>query len=44
MDPNDFNLNIRFLKVELQNARPDSEDCTSDGCGETPGSAGIANC
>lgn len=44
MDPNDFNLNIRLLTVGLQHAGPDSSDCTSDDCGETPGSAGIANC
>ncbi|MGW4412142.1 hypothetical protein ACWEJ6_49655 [Nonomuraea sp. NPDC004702] len=44
MDPSDFNLDVRFVKIGPQNARPDTEDCTSDGSGDTPGSAGIANC
>ncbi|MEV6033544.1 hypothetical protein AB0L65_20485 [Nonomuraea sp. NPDC052116] len=44
MEPHEFILDVRFLKTAPAFIGLDSEDCTSDGCGETPGSAGIANC
>ncbi|MEU6720202.1 hypothetical protein ABZ897_52865 [Nonomuraea sp. NPDC046802] len=45
ISPNEFELDIRFTKAP--NATPAAAptgDCTDDTCGETPGSAGIADC
>jgi hypothetical protein len=44
MDPSEFDLKIRFAKIEPAPGAPPTGDCTDDDCGNTPGSAGIANC
>jgi len=48
MEPSEFALDVRLVTAGPA-AAPDSEGgcsdgCTDDGCGETPGSAGITNC
>ncbi|WP_280118604.1 hypothetical protein [Microbispora triticiradicis] len=40
----DFRLDVRLVATGPAITRADTEDCTSDNCGDTPGSAGIANC
>ncbi|WP_274386965.1 hypothetical protein [Streptosporangium sp. KLBMP 9127] len=44
MEPSEFTLNVRLVNAAPMIIGADSEDCTSDNCGDTPGSAGIANC
>ncbi|GES27385.1 hypothetical protein Aple_102850 [Acrocarpospora pleiomorpha] len=44
MDPSEFILNVRLVNAGPVASMVPSADCTSDNCGETPGSAGIANC
>jgi FxLD family lantipeptide len=44
MEPSEFTLNVRLVKAGPAIVGADSEDCTSDGCGDTPGSVGIADC
>jgi hypothetical protein len=44
MDQSDFTLNVRLVDGGAPLVSVGTEDCTSDGCGATPGSAGIANC
>ncbi|MEV6980955.1 FxLD family lanthipeptide [Sphaerisporangium sp. NPDC051017] len=44
MEPTDFNLDVRLVAAGPVVPRAATEDCTSDNCGDTPGSAGIANC
>lgn len=40
----DFTLDVRLVASGPAVMTVESADCTSDNCGETPGSAGIANC
>lgn len=44
MDQSDFTLNVRLVDGGPTLVSYATEDCTSDTCGATPGSAGIANC
>ncbi|MEU9891318.1 hypothetical protein [Sphaerisporangium sp. NPDC051011] len=44
MQQSDFSLDVRLVKAGPAITGVDTEDCTSDNCGDTPGSAGIANC
>ncbi|WP_326822607.1 hypothetical protein [Streptosporangium sp. NBC_01756] len=44
MEPNAFSLDVRLVPTGAATTMVGSEDCTNDGCGDTPGSAGIANC
>ncbi|WP_405141231.1 hypothetical protein OG589_29940 [Sphaerisporangium sp. NBC_01403] len=44
MEPTDFRLDVRLAATGPAVTRVDTEDCTSDNCGTTPGSAGVANC
>ena len=44
MEPSDFRLDVRLISTGPAVTGTSSEDCTSDGCGDTPGSAGIADC
>ncbi|MER7129294.1 hypothetical protein [Streptosporangium saharense] len=45
MEEGDFTLNVRIVTGAPDVAPSmDTEDCTSDNCTHTPGSAGIANC
>jgi FxLD family lantipeptide len=44
MDPSEFTLNVRLVDAGPVESVVPSADSTSDNCGETPGSAGIANC
>jgi FxLD family lantipeptide len=44
MEPSDFSLDVRLVASGPAVAGTATEDCTSDNCGDTPGSAGIANC
>ncbi|MEO5873732.1 MAG: FxLD family lanthipeptide [Streptosporangiaceae bacterium] len=44
MDASEFRLNVRLVDAGPVASAIPSADCTSDGCGDTPGSAGLANC
>jgi FxLD family lantipeptide len=44
MEQSEFSLDVRLVATGPAVTSPNSEDCTSDGCGESPGSAGITNC
>lgn len=44
MNTADFTLDVRLVDAGPAVIAVDTEDCTSDNCGDTPGSAGIANC
>lgn len=45
MDENDFTLSTRLVDTTPPaTTRPGSEDCTSDTCGSTPGTVGVALC
>ncbi|MEV6984694.1 hypothetical protein AB0M95_26015 [Sphaerisporangium sp. NPDC051017] len=44
MEQADFTLNVRVVAAGPATALVDTEECTSDNCTDTPGSAGIANC
>ena len=44
MDPSEFTLDVRLVATGPAVTSVATEDCTSDNCGDTPGSAGIANC
>jgi len=43
MEQAEFTLDVRLVPAGPATDIA-TEDCTSDNCGETPGSAGIANC
>jgi FxLD family lantipeptide len=40
----DFELDVRLVEAGSITSVIASEDCTNDGCGSTPGSAGIFDC
>ena len=44
MEASDFTLDVRLVASGPAVTGSDTEDCTSDNCGDTPGSAGIAHC
>jgi hypothetical protein len=44
MDESGYTLSVRLVDGGTPFVGAATEDCTSDTCGATPGSAGIANC
>ena len=44
MEQDEFTLDVRLVPAGPATDIATDEDRTSDNCGETPGSAGIANC
>jgi len=44
MEQSEFTLDVRLVTAGPAATAPGSDDCTDDGCGQTPGSAGITSC